>query len=109
MQSAEEIHPATMIPQPDLRESLRDYETVREIIAFISENWRDQPDLEAIAAHVGLSTTHVHHLFRRWAGLTPKAFFAGCDARCGEALAGCFGQCPRHGPRDRVVRPLAAA
>ena len=75
MQSAEEIHPATMIPQPDLRESLRDYETVREIIAFISENWRDQPDLEAIAAHVGLSTTHVHHLFRRWAGLTPKAFF----------------------------------
>jgi AraC family transcriptional regulator of adaptative response/methylated-DNA-[protein]-cysteine methyltransferase len=23
---------------------------------------------------VGLSTTHVHHLFRRWCGLTPKAF-----------------------------------
>ena len=51
-----------------------DYERVRRIIAFISERWRDQPSLEAIADHVGLSTTHVHHLFRRWAGLTPKAF-----------------------------------
>ncbi len=74
MPSAEPINAAMMPPQPDLREGVRDYETVREIIAFISENWRDQPDLEAISAHVGLSTTHVHHLFRRWAGLTPKAF-----------------------------------
>src|ERR671916_3446510 len=51
-----------------------DYERVRRIIAFISERWRDQPSLEAIAEHAGLSTTHVHHLFRRWCGLTPKAF-----------------------------------
>jgi len=53
-----------------------DYERVRRIIAFISERWREQPSLEAIADHVGLSTTHVHHLFRRWCGLTPKAFLA---------------------------------
>src|SRR5918992_1971906 len=51
-----------------------DYERVRRIIAFISERWREQPSLEDIAGHVGLSTTHVHHLFRRWCGLTPKAF-----------------------------------
>src|SRR5918997_2973565 len=51
-----------------------DYERVRRIIAFISERWRDQPSLEDIADHIGLSTTHVHHLFRRWCGLTPKAF-----------------------------------
>ena len=51
-----------------------DYERVRRIIAYISERWREQPSLEEIAAHVGLSTTHVHHLFRRWCGLTPKAF-----------------------------------
>ena len=51
-----------------------DYEHVRRIIAFISERWREQPSLDDIAAHVGLSTTHVHHLFRRWCGLTPKAF-----------------------------------
>jgi AraC family transcriptional regulator of adaptative response/methylated-DNA-[protein]-cysteine methyltransferase len=53
-----------------------DYERVRRIIAFISERWREQPSLDAIADHVGLSTTHVHHLFRRWCGLTPKAFLA---------------------------------
>src|SRR5215212_7891501 len=51
-----------------------DYERVRRIIAYISERWRQQPSLEDIAAHAGLSTTHVHHLFRRWCGLTPKAF-----------------------------------
>ncbi|NIX76009.1 bifunctional helix-turn-helix domain-containing protein/methylated-DNA--[protein]-cysteine S-methyltransferase [Microvirga sp. c23x22] len=51
-----------------------DYERVRRIIAYISEHWRDQPSLEDIAEQVGLSTTHVHHLFRRWSGLSPKAF-----------------------------------
>lgn len=51
-----------------------DYDVVRRIIAYISQNWRDQPTLEDIAGHVGLSTSHVHHLFRRWAGLSPKAF-----------------------------------
>jgi AraC family transcriptional regulator of adaptative response/methylated-DNA-[protein]-cysteine methyltransferase len=54
--------------------SAADYEHVRRIVAFISERWREQPDLEAIAHHAGLSTTHVHHLFRRWCGQTPKAY-----------------------------------
>lgn len=51
-----------------------DYETVRRILAFLSTRWRDQPSVEAIADHVGLGPTEVHRLFRRWAGLTPKAF-----------------------------------
>jgi AraC family transcriptional regulator of adaptative response/methylated-DNA-[protein]-cysteine methyltransferase len=51
-----------------------DYRRVREVIAFISQKWRRQPSIEEIAAHVGLSASHVHHLFRRWAGLSPKAF-----------------------------------
>src|SRR3712207_3965540 len=51
-----------------------DYERVQRIIAYISERWREQPSLDGVAEHVGLSTTHVHHLFRRWCGLTPKAF-----------------------------------
>ena len=53
-----------------------DYERVRRIIEYLSENWRDQPSIEDVAARVGLSPTHVHHLFRRWCGLTPKAFLA---------------------------------
>jgi AraC family transcriptional regulator of adaptative response/methylated-DNA-[protein]-cysteine methyltransferase len=63
-----------------------DYEHVRRIIAFISERWRDQPSLEAIAAHVGLSTTHVHHLFRRWCGLSPKAFLQAITLDNAKAL-----------------------
>src|SRR3954466_1724304 len=63
-----------------------DYERVRRIIAFISERWRDQPSLEAIAEHVGLSTTHVHHLFRRWCGLTPKAFLQAITLDNAKAL-----------------------
>ena len=61
-------------------------ERVRRIIAFISERWRDQPSLEAIAEHVGLSTTHVHHLFRRWCGLTPKAFLQAITLDNAKAL-----------------------
>src|SRR5918995_3231343 len=63
-----------------------DYERVRRIIAFISERWRDQPSLEDIAAHVGLSTTHVHHLFRRWCGLSPKAFLQAITLDNAKAL-----------------------
>jgi AraC family transcriptional regulator of adaptative response/methylated-DNA-[protein]-cysteine methyltransferase len=63
-----------------------DYERIRRIVAFISERWREQPSLEAIAEHVGLSTTHVHHLFRRWCGLTPKAFLQAITLDNAKAL-----------------------
>ena len=67
-------------------ESTTDYERVRAIIAYISERWRRQPSLEDIAEHVGLSTTHVHHLFRRWAGITPKAFLQALTLDNAKAL-----------------------
>jgi AraC family transcriptional regulator of adaptative response/methylated-DNA-[protein]-cysteine methyltransferase len=51
-----------------------DYPTVRKAIEFISTRWRDQPSVETIADHVGLSPSHFQHVFKRWAGLTPKAF-----------------------------------
>ncbi|HET7257460.1 MAG TPA: helix-turn-helix domain-containing protein, partial [Xanthobacteraceae bacterium] len=51
-----------------------DYEIVRRAIAFVSERWRAQPEIEAIAAASGVSAGDLHHLFRRWAGITPKAF-----------------------------------
>ena len=51
-----------------------DYAVVRRAIAFISEHWRSQPEIDEIAAAVGTTTADLHHLFRRWAGLTPKAF-----------------------------------
>jgi AraC family transcriptional regulator of adaptative response/methylated-DNA-[protein]-cysteine methyltransferase len=54
--------------------ALRDYDSVRRAIAFISEHWRAQPTIEAMADAAGVTPDELHHLFRRWAGLTPKAF-----------------------------------
>jgi AraC family transcriptional regulator of adaptative response/methylated-DNA-[protein]-cysteine methyltransferase len=54
--------------------ALADYDSVRRAIAFISERWRTQPTIEAIADAAGVTPDELHHLFRRWAGLTPKAF-----------------------------------
>jgi AraC family transcriptional regulator of adaptative response/methylated-DNA-[protein]-cysteine methyltransferase len=54
--------------------ALRDYDSVRRAIAFISERWRAQPAIEAVADAAGVTPDELHHLFRRWAGLTPKAF-----------------------------------
>jgi AraC family transcriptional regulator, regulatory protein of adaptative response / methylated-DNA-[protein]-cysteine methyltransferase len=51
-----------------------DYTVVRRAIAYISEHWRAQPEIEAIAHAAGVTPDELHHLFRRWAGLTPKAF-----------------------------------
>jgi AraC family transcriptional regulator of adaptative response/methylated-DNA-[protein]-cysteine methyltransferase len=51
-----------------------DYDIVRRAIAHIRGRWRTQPEVEEIAEAAGVSPTDLHHLFRRWAGLTPKAF-----------------------------------
>ena len=51
-----------------------DYDIVRRAIAHIRENWREQPAIETIAEAAGVTPTELHHLFRRWAGLSPKAF-----------------------------------
>src|SRR5436853_505969 len=57
-----------------LAAAAEDYAVVRRAIAYISEHWREQPEIERIAEAAGVSVTDLHHLFRRWAGLTPKAF-----------------------------------
>src|SRR5450432_969279 len=51
-----------------------DYAIVRRAIAHIRGNWRSQPEIDTIADAAGVSATDLHHLFRRWCGLTPKAF-----------------------------------
>ncbi|HEY1983345.1 MAG TPA: bifunctional helix-turn-helix domain-containing protein/methylated-DNA--[protein]-cysteine S-methyltransferase [Xanthobacteraceae bacterium] len=55
-------------------QSADDYEVVRRAIGHIRGHWREQPEVEAIAEAAGVTPTELHHLFRRWAGLTPKAF-----------------------------------
>lgn len=55
-------------------QSARDYEIVCQTIGYLRETWREQPSLEVLANRCGLSTDHLHRLFMRWAGLSPKAF-----------------------------------
>ena len=57
-----------------LHAATSDYDVVRQAIGFISQQWRKQPEVEEIAHAVGVTATELHHLFRRWSGLTPKAF-----------------------------------
>lgn len=51
-----------------------DYEVVRQAVEYISAQARRQPHMEEIAAACGVSARLLTELFRRWCGLTPKAF-----------------------------------
>lgn len=74
---------------PDNFVDSRDFARIAKAIRFIDEHFREQPSLEDVAAHAGLSEFHFNRLFRRWAGVTPKQYLAavtGAAAR--NALAG---------------------
>jgi AraC family transcriptional regulator of adaptative response/methylated-DNA-[protein]-cysteine methyltransferase len=60
-------------PMP-LAAAAADYDVVRKAIGHIRGHWREQPEIETIAEAAGVTPTELHHLFRRWAGLSPKAF-----------------------------------
>src|SRR5215472_4159458 len=76
MSYASTISPNPQPAKPTADRAQDDYAVVRRAVAFISEHWRAQPDIEAIAHACGVTPDELHHLFRRWAGLTPKEFVA---------------------------------
>jgi AraC family transcriptional regulator of adaptative response/methylated-DNA-[protein]-cysteine methyltransferase len=61
-------------PEPLSTDRSRDYDLIRRAIAFLSESWTEQPSLDRLAAHLGLSPAHCQKLFKRWCGLSPKEF-----------------------------------
>ena len=65
-------------------------------LAFIKENWRDQPSLDTIADQAGLSPHHLQRLFTRWAGLSPKAFLQAVTLDHARDLLARFGLDPRY-------------
>jgi AraC family transcriptional regulator of adaptative response/methylated-DNA-[protein]-cysteine methyltransferase len=54
--------------------SQRDYQRIERAIHYLALRRQEQPRLEQVAAHVGLSAFHFQRLFRRWAGISPKRF-----------------------------------
>jgi AraC family transcriptional regulator of adaptative response/methylated-DNA-[protein]-cysteine methyltransferase len=51
-----------------------DYKRIEQAILFIEQQALEQPSLEEIAEHVGLSPYHFQRMFKRWAGVSPKRF-----------------------------------
>src|SRR3569832_183956 len=70
----------------ELLTAAADYDIVRRAIAHFRGNWRAQPEVEAIAAAAGVTPTELHHLFRRWCGLPPKAFLKALTLDSARAL-----------------------
>jgi AraC family transcriptional regulator of adaptative response/methylated-DNA-[protein]-cysteine methyltransferase len=68
------LSPDRMPDSGPLTNAAADYDVVRRAIAHIRGHWRDQPEVETVADAAGVSSADLHHLFRRWCGLTPKAF-----------------------------------
>ena len=68
------LSPDRIINPMPLAAAAADYDVVRKAIGHIRGHWRDQPEIEAIAEAASVTPTELHHLFRRWCGLTPKAF-----------------------------------
>lgn len=50
------------------------YSRIAVAIEYIQENFRQQPDLDAVAEKVHLSPYHFQRLFTDWAGVSPKKF-----------------------------------
>jgi AraC family transcriptional regulator, regulatory protein of adaptative response / methylated-DNA-[protein]-cysteine methyltransferase len=50
------------------------YERIATAIDFIRNNFKDQPDLDQVAAEIHLSPFHFQKMFSDWAGVSPKKF-----------------------------------
>ncbi len=61
-------------PSADLNAANADYETVRQVLEHITDNWRDQPELDDLSKLTGVEPTRLQKTFTRWAGLSPKGF-----------------------------------
>jgi AraC family transcriptional regulator, regulatory protein of adaptative response / methylated-DNA-[protein]-cysteine methyltransferase len=50
------------------------YQRIAEAINYIRLNFKDQPNLDEVAAKVHLSPFHFQRMFTDWAGISPKKF-----------------------------------
>lgn len=63
-----------------------DYERVARAIRYLDEHRSRQPSVAEVAAHLHLSEPHLHRLFRRWAGVSPKAYLQHTTAEAAREL-----------------------
>lgn len=65
---------APLTPATELDIAAADYDVVRRAVAYVTTHMRQQPEVEEIARAAGVSSRALTEVFRRWCGLTPKAF-----------------------------------
>ncbi len=53
---------------------MTDYQRIEKAIAYLRDNFRQQPDLDEVASQIHLSPFHFQRLFKDWAGVSPKKF-----------------------------------
>lgn len=60
--------------QPASPTQVRLYNQIAKAIAYIADNRLDQPELDDVARHIGMSPHHLQRTFSDWAGISPKKF-----------------------------------
>ena len=53
---------------------MSDYSRIEKALGYLEANVEEQPDLDRVAAEIGLSAFHFQRLFTRWVGVSPKKF-----------------------------------
>ena len=54
--------------------SSRQFATIATIIEYLYEHLEQQPSLDEVATHMGLSTSYIQRQFQEWVGISPKKF-----------------------------------
>jgi len=60
--------------RPGTKTQARLFEQIARAISYIAENRLDQPELDDVARHIGMSPHHLQRTFSDWAGISPKKF-----------------------------------
>ena len=63
-----------MDTRTDFKQLSEDYLRIEQAILYLENHYKEQPNLEQVAANIGLSEYHFQRLFTRWAGVSPKRF-----------------------------------
>lgn len=77
---------AQPLPTLDSLPQARDYALVRRAIAYLTAHRDDQPGLDRLAGHLGVSAAHAQRTFKRWCGLSPKEFVQALTAEYARSL-----------------------
>ena len=62
------------MPDEHTKTQARLYKQIARAIEYIAKNRIDQPELEDVASHIGMSPHHLQRTFSEWAGVSPKKF-----------------------------------